>query len=282
MKYGYSHVAERIMPATALRHGDCGDGWVTCPECEKPVFKVERTDGDATIHYLSHYRKGEDDARCELRVNAMTSHDVAHRNSVTRGQTLERYYEGIDEMIADCLPPGMGVTMGRIHLLRRNENVRKFLTLAEGYYREDFDADLILRRMIDSKREAAEKVDGTIADLVIDEQVIRDMSILLASDKGASGLRRISSAAFALRAYSPHFGNDAGPGRDAQRYLRRIAEMSPAKLRIMMLRTQEQGDFQEVEAAAHRIHSAMCMFISTFDYVAHFKRVTARLPALAA
>lgn len=281
MKYGFSHVAARIMPAAVLRHGDCGDGLVVCPECEKPVFKVEREHGAVTIHYLSHYRKGADDARCELRVNSMTSDDVARRNSATRGQTLERYYEGIDEMIADCLP-GLGVPMGRVHLVRRNENVRKFLTLAENYYREDFDADLMLRKVVDSKREAANGVNGSGMDLVLDEQVIRDMSILLASEKGASGLRRISSAAFTLRAYSPHFGNDSERDREVQRYLRRVAEMTPAKLRVMMLRTQERGDFEEVKDAAHRIHSAMCMFISTFDYVAHFKRVSARLPALAA
>lgn len=280
MKYGYSHVADRIMPATALRHGDCGDGWVTCPECKKPVFKVERADGGATIHYLSHYRKGEDDAHCELRVNSMTPDDVARRNSTAHGQTLERYYDGIDEMIADCLP-GLGITMGRVHLARRNENVCKFLILAENYYREDFDADLMLQRVVDSKREAAKKNDGTEIDLVIDEEVIRAMSILLASEKGAMGLRRVSSAAFALRAYSPHFGNSERDC-DAQRYLRRIAEMTPAKLRIMMLRTREQGDFEEVKDAAHHIYSAMCMFISTFNYVTHFKRMMARVPALAA
>ena len=281
MKYGYSHVAERIMPATTLRHGDCGDGWVTCPECEKPVFKVERKDGDATIHYLSHYRKGKDDAQCELRVNSMTPDDVAHRNAAQRGQTLERYYEGIDEMIADCLP-GLGIAMGRVHLVRRNKNIRKFLALAEDHYRENFDTDLMLRRVADSKREVTDEVNGITLNLVIDEEVIKAMSTLLVSEKGASGLRRISSAAFALRAYSAQFGNDSKRDRDTQLYLRRVAEMTPAKLRIMLLRKQEQGDFEDLKDAAHRIHSSMCMFIATFDYVTHFKRVMARLPALAA
>jgi hypothetical protein len=278
MKYGFSRLAARTMPAQALRHGDCGEGMVTCPECRMPVFKVERVGNQGCVHYLSHYRKGDDDALCELRVNSLTRADVERMNSVSQGQTLDAYYQGIDEMLSDSLEE-FHVPMAKVHLVRRNANAELLIDLVEARYRREFHPQDTAQLLIDSNRQSKIAVDGPDAIHTVDEEVVRSMCLLLSCGKGARGLRRISSAALAIIAYVPEDTYGAENRAAAQRHLRAILSMTPGKYRKTMRGLDESSDMvKDIGQAEMRIYSAMQMLVSTFDYKAQFERVRRRVP----
>lgn len=92
MLKGYSILLGEIVSAELIDHGDCADEQITCPHCYEPVFKVagsHRAQG-----HLSHYRRNEAmEQTCELRVASLTSIEIADRNRITRGQTIEAYFD---------------------------------------------------------------------------------------------------------------------------------------------------------------------------------------------
>ena len=101
MKIGYSNVLGEHVDAKDLDYEDVSDFKIVCPACREPIHKVVRE----SQHFLSHKQKtpGEDQ-ECELRVAVMTREELDALDRVSRGQTLERFFRDLPDMIDRVMP----------------------------------------------------------------------------------------------------------------------------------------------------------------------------------
>lgn len=101
MKYATSALLCETIAADGVEYDDCARFQLMCPACNEAIFKAVR-DGDAPIHYFSHYRKDKALVQeCELRVGALELAEIERLNKVARGQTLAFYLRVLRKEVAE-------------------------------------------------------------------------------------------------------------------------------------------------------------------------------------
>lgn len=295
MKYGYSILLGETLAARDIDYGDCGRGQVICPECKDPVFKVVRTETDT--HYLSHYQAtGAVELACALRVDAMSEEEVRQKNEMTRSQTLSIYYAGLDEMMAPSLEK-IGVSLAILKTVRRSKTAALLLEFIESEIREtdiDEEVDGAVRHSKslhdDVESDDMEMEEDTVDMTPSHARICREVLGLLFSEKGAKGLRRVTSAAWAqCMVFDPE--GDRSDEKTAQmldrlasnrEFLERITRSSRKSGDRILARIQNDPLLlDQLMHAAEAVKAFALAMITHLDYAGHLTRTLELSPSLA-
>src|SRR5687768_5429193 len=89
MRLGYSLLLSDYVKAEEADYEDCATFGLVCPACHEAIFKRIRPTVSGESHYFAHYKiSPQVTERCELRVNAITQHQMNTAEIESRGQNL--------------------------------------------------------------------------------------------------------------------------------------------------------------------------------------------------